>query len=1142
MIPHLPRPAQCPPPAKTATAHAESAILEEFNRFQRPAMKFRLNRVSRLAAVAAAILKSASLHAAGLPNGDFEAEPFLTGWSTAGTVVPFGGLAPGSTRSAWLASSGTARVGQNVTWDAEWFLDFYFAITNTANRSFSLLINVGADAANSGAATINLRCQSGVFNAYSAGSWGSDLGLGMVTPSQDANGDGDFGDAGDTRNVYRMRLTGHDWGLATARYDLALSAANATNFAVTVTNLTRWHNGSGVNGPPTAFLFNTIFGGNPGFWVDDVTSAGVTPPQSTNAIVNISGTYPHLAVFSNEGEIGMGAVVPWADGLWFVTYPPHNPNGGADKLWTLDTNLTLAARPESVGGTHANRMIHRESQQLVIGPYFIDTNANVRVVSPSIMPGRLTANARHLSDPTNQIYFASMEEGFYSVNVNTLAVTTLKPDAQTQTSGAGLILSGNHGKGFYSGQGRVVYANNGETSWSVGNDLSGFNQPAGLLAENSGGDFTNGWSTLERKNFTEVTGPGGIYGNASVADPIWAVGWDKRSVLLKLLDHGTWLNFRLPKGSYTHDSFQGWYTEWPRIREINDGKLLMHMHGLFYFFPKSFSAADTAGINPICTYLKMPVDYCWWNGQLVMGRDDSSTTGGNIWAGQSHSAPWFGQLSDLEKWGTPAGFGGPWKDDAVTAATPSEPFLVAGFKERVLHLKHTAASAVNFALQHDPTGIGAWTNLATLNVPANGYAWHLLPPTLNTIWVRLVSEQNASGVTAFFHLANPPQASTPELFAGIADATATNNLSDGILRPKNGDARTLQFATTTVAANGAATTGYYEIDGALQLRRTTNASAENTLRTTYSLSNAGFTVDAASVVYTEGANRFRLPKNSAAYDAPFASGWPRGAREVVTERRLFQAHGTFYELPLSGSGGFRRVRPITTHQKHISDFGSWRGLFAVAGLAATATNNGHVFRSEDGQAALWFGNVDDLWRMGAPAGVGGPWKVSAVTANTPSDPYLMLGYERKVLELSHTSTGPVTFTVEVDFCADNTWSEYARFTVQPGQTVRHPFPDGYSVHWVRLRCDTATTATAAFTYGPAGPQFTSVTAPGSGGVQLTFSGLAGQPYTVRATSDVSANLAGWISLTNGIFGPEPVRFTDSTGSNSPHRFYVIASP
>lgn len=1030
-------------------------------------MNIHFERISQTAILASVLLNVTSLQAAELSNGDFESAPFLTGWSVAGTVTPFGGLAPNSTRSARLASSGTARVGQNVTWGSEWYLDFYFAISNSTNRSFSLTINVGADAANSGSATVNLRCQSGVFNAYSAGSWGNDLGLGTVLPSHDANGDGDFDDAVDTRNVYRMRLTGHDWGQTAARYDLALSAANATNFAATVRNLARWHNGSGVNGPPTAFLFNTIFGSNPGFWVDDVTSGVSAPPPVTNAIINISGTYPHLTVFSPEGEIGIGAVVPWADRLWFVTYPPHHPGAGGDKLWTVDSNLFLTARPESVGGTHANRMIHRESQQLIIGPYFIDTNANVRVVPRAAMPGRLTGNARHLTDPANQIYFASMEEGFYAVDVNTLAVTTLKPDAQTQGSGAGVLLSGNHGKGLYSGQGRIVYANNGEGGWSVGGDfISGFNSPAGLLAEISGHNFTNDWRTLERRNFTEVTGPGGIYGNTRDTDPLWALGWDKRSVLLKLRDGGVWRTFRLPKGSYTHDSFQGWYTEWPRIREITEGRMLMHMHGLFYNFPKTFSAANTGGLSPICTYLKMPVDYCWWNGQLVIARDDASTTGGNIWAGQSHSAPWFGQLSDLETWGPPAGFGGPWKDDAVTANTPSEPFLARGFAQRVLHLKHGSASPVNFTLQHDATGAGAWANVTNLNVPANGYTWLLLPPTLDTTWVRLVPDQSAANVTAYFQLANAPQSPTPGLFAAIADASATNAVSEGILRPRSGDARTLQFAATLLDSTSASP-AYYEIDGSLQLRRTTNAAAEAALRTTYSLSNAGFSVDAASVLYVSGANRFRLPKSSAAYDAAFASGWPRGAREVVTERQMFQAHGTFYELPLSGSGGFRRIRPVTTHGKRISDFASWRGLFAIAGIVASAGTNTHVYRSDDGRAALWFGNVDDLWRMGAPRGVGGPWKDTAVAAGTPSDPYLMLGYERKELALSHAGAQPVTFTVEVDFAADNTWSEYGRFTVAPGEVATHVFPAGYNAHWVRLKSDATTRATATFTYTPA---------------------------------------------------------------------------
>jgi hypothetical protein len=79
----------------------------------------------------------------------------------------------------------------------------------------------------------------------------------------------------------------------------------------------------------------------------------------------------------------------------------------------------------------------------------------------------------------------------------------------------------------------------------------------------------------------------------------------------------------------------------------------------------------------------------------------------------------------------------------------------------------------------------------------------------------------------------------------------------------------------------------------------------------------------------------------------------------------------------------------------------------------------------------------------------------------------MYGYDRKELRLSHGSSATVTFTVEVDFLGDNSWSSYGSFAVQSGQTLTHVFPSGFHAHWVRLKSDTATTASAQFTYGPA---------------------------------------------------------------------------
>ncbi len=189
--------------------------------------------------------------------------------------------------------------------------------------------------------------------------------------------------------------------------------------------------------------------------------------------VEISGIYPSLAMFNQEGECGTGAVVPWADRLWVVTYGPHLPYGSSDKLYEITPDLRQIIRPESVGGTVADRMIHQESKQLIIGPYLIDQKGGVRTVPLQKIPGRLTGVARHLTDPAGKVYFATMEEGLYEVDVQSLEVYPLIRDGNPAPLPSGVedysqVLSsklpGYHGKGLYSGQGRLVYSNNGERS------------------------------------------------------------------------------------------------------------------------------------------------------------------------------------------------------------------------------------------------------------------------------------------------------------------------------------------------------------------------------------------------------------------------------------------------------------------------------------------------------------------------------------------------------------------------------------------------------------------------------------------------------------------------------------------------------
>ena len=171
---------------------------------------------------------------------------------------------------------------------------------------------------------------------------------------------------------------------------------------------------------------------------------------------------------------------------------------------------------------------------------------------------------------------------------------------------------------------------------------------------------------MEESQFTEVTGPGGIHGAEEEEDPIWASGWDERSVKLMLRHRGVWSSFRLPKASFTYDGKHGWHTEWPRIREIGGDRALMTMHGMFWEFPLTFRTLDTSGLRPLSSYLKMVVDFCLWEDRLVLACNDASKFD-NALVGQAQSNFWFLDPSGLTDLGPVSGFGGVWlEDDAVS--------------------------------------------------------------------------------------------------------------------------------------------------------------------------------------------------------------------------------------------------------------------------------------------------------------------------------------------------------------------------------------------------------------------------------------------------------------------------------------------
>ncbi len=918
------------------------------------------------------------------------------------------------------------------------------------------------------------------------------------------------------------------------------------------------------------------------------------------------GVYPHLCTYTlredvplkGGDECGIGAVVPWAGKLYLINYGAHYPRGSSHSLYVIDKNLDMKIYPESVGGTPAGRLIHVESNQLFIGPYVIAADGEVRVIPPARMPGRITAWARHLAAPAEKVYCYDMEGMFYAVDVKTLAVEKLFHDP----------VPGVHGKGGYTAQGRVVIANNGRgprhesrEKWQVAVDPRGDPEAAGSLAAWDG----NEWRIVERRQFTDVTGPGGIRGAPDDDAPLWAIGWDRRSLRLKLLDGGRWYTYLLPKAQHCNDPAHGWFTEWPRIRDIGGGRYLMDMHGMFFDFPGTFSRGNTAGIKPVSSHLRYIPDFCAWNGRLVLATDET-TIMGNPLAGQPQSNLWFGRQEDLAGWGPAAGWGGPWVGDRVDADTPSDPFLVDGFDRRVLHLAvgapattdnnsefgtrctgrfpftelpgalaglarvtvdrgdyhkpapgysftvdrpvtvylavdrrgdpdpgegwektdlsaawgtrgdivytksfqkgvvavppnetehkpgdyglpHTAfvkpaegkavtitdpegapgirvvaakpggapatehdRKAVTVTLEIDARGDGAWKDYRSIAV--KGYTYHIFPDDFDARWIRLTADRDCT-LTAYFHFSDTAYGDWKEgrtLFGSLADVAAAGDVNHALLYPakRNRNLRIISGGDVM------------ELTGDFSCRKDED---DPKLRSLLAV-KPRYAADDRSVIVADRGTTWRLPKVAKEFDRAFDAGWPRGVRECESERYLGHFCGTFYEIP-RGNGhrpSFDKMRPVSTHRKAIADYCTWKGLLVLSGAKKDAADDPRVVASSDPAMALWFGGIDELWKLGKPRGYGGPWKETAVKAGKPSDPYLMTNYDRKKVTL--TADRDVTITLEVDVDHQTGWYEYRSFDVKAGVETVHAFEDGYAAHWIRAIADGDCTATAWFEY------------------------------------------------------------------------------
>lgn len=448
----------------------------------------------------------------------------------------------------------------------------------------------------------------------------------------------------------------------------------------------------------------------------------------------VSGVFPHLTAVADMApkrtETGIGAVMPWAGKLWYVSYVAHlAATGSGTGLFSVDADFNLEKHPESIVGTYANRIIHSPTHQLLIGPHVIDTDGNVRTIR-EFGDHRLAATMEHPTDPGQLALYLTMEGLLFEVNVETLQVTQLF-DLLHELDVAQDAYS--HFKGGHVNGNRIFVTNNTyEERDFLGNAADG---RLGMFDGSS-------WQVVERKPFCEVTGRSGA------GEPVYATGWDNASAILKTFFRDEWTTYRLPKATHTFDHM--WYTEWPRIREVETERFLLDTHFMFYELPAMLYDGKLWGVRPISTHLRMIPDFCSWRGMLVLaGNQVTPIFDSNPFAGEPQSNLWFGKTDDLWRFGKPAGWGGPWWKEAVEAGIPSDAYLMTGFDRKVLHLGHDTGQWVEFAVEIDYTGAGDWVTYETIAVGPSGYAHHEFPAGFSAHWVRIVPSERCVATAQF---------------------------------------------------------------------------------------------------------------------------------------------------------------------------------------------------------------------------------------------------------------------------------------------------------------------------------------------------------------------------------------------------------
>ncbi|NDH95411.1 MAG: hypothetical protein EBZ13_12965 [Planctomycetia bacterium] len=188
----------------------------------------------------------------------------------------------------------------------------------------------------------------------------------------------------------------------------------------------------------------------------------------------------------------------------------------------------------------------------------------------------------------------------------------------------------------------------------------------------------------------------------------------------------------------------------PRVcREVATERDLLSVAGTFYELPAR-NAGGVAKLRPICTHDLAIHDFCSHNGLLLLtGLDADTATDRIIRSADGKAAVWAGVVDDLWQLGKPRGEGGPWRQTAVQAGVPSDPYLMTGYDQKQVTL--SADKKTELTLEVDLDGTGLWVPYRSFTVPAGETVQHTFPDGFSAYWIRGVSSQNATVSVSFIY-------------------------------------------------------------------------------------------------------------------------------------------------------------------------------------------------------------------------------------------------------------------------------------------------------------------------------------------------------------------------------------------------------